>query len=454
MTEVWFRNPHNYIRELVETRATNIAWDRGMLHKRRIDPYTHADLYFTKAGITDWRVLLIGTQGTAELRPGYGMDKPVAVYPTWDATNESLELLEEMMAHPLGEDEEACNMPNLPADERPVFGQPHMVIVSEMPTTVTGPGRALLRKLVEMQEEYPDCILYIHGTYSWRIAFGMGFGASDVDPRTPAGKGSVMLPTGKQMIAERTIGCPQWVTLLGFNVVQLKDPRNRCIYNIKSALWGAEHFMDNIKFKSTGHGVVDPDAAKHVPATTASHLTKDVKPKDGDKIACDTCSLQNSCKYYRQGAVCSVPGSEPASLAHQFKTRDAQVIIDGLGTLLAGQARRYEQGMQEENMYGELDSEVTKIGNQLFNNGVKLAKLIDPTLNGGPKVQVNVGAGNAAAIQAATPNQIIGSIVRELESRGIPRENITEQMIGNLLAEMGAAGGAQKAIEGQVLSSD
>ena len=95
---------------------------------------------------------------------------------------------------------------------------------------------------------------------------------------------------------------------------------------------------------------------------------------------------------------------------------------------------------------------MTKIINQVFTNGVKLAKLIDPTLNGGPKVQINVGQGGAAAVQAATPNQVLGSIVRELERRGMPRDKITPDMVGNLLAEMGNAGQAPKAIEGEVLA--
>lgn len=447
-TEVWFRNPHNYIRELAETRAMHVAWDRGMLHKRRIDPYKHAELYFGKE--ESWRVLLVGTQGSCELVPGHNLDNPVGVYPTWDASCESLELLEEMMAYPLGEQTDACEDQSVPVDERPVFGQEHRVIVSELPPVNTGPGRALLRKLKELQEDYPDCILHIHGTYSYRVVFGMGFRAGDLDPRMNASKGRVFLPTGKEMIAEKTIGCPQWVNLLGMRVVDLKDPRNRCIYNIKSAGWAAEHYMDNIKFKSTGDVPVDPEAVKHLPVLTGSHMSKPMKAKDGDKIQCDSCSLQIGCKYYRQGAVCSVPGSEPAALAKYFKTRDSDTIIDGLGTLLALQSRRLEKGLGEEELYGELDPEVTKIANQLFSNGVKLAKLVDPTLTK-PGVQINVGG--AAAVTAATPNQMLGAIVRELEARGVPRAQITPDMITGMLSEMAQGQPQAELVQGTVLAN-
>lgn len=459
-TEVWFRNPHNYIRELAEVGVGRIVWDRGMLHKRRIDGYRHAEAYF--AGRPNWRILLVGTQGTAEYREGHGRDIPVAVYPTWCADgSESLEILEEMMQYPVGDDADACNDPTLEIDERPVAGQEHRVVVTDLPIMTTGPGRALARKLKELQEDYPECILHIHGLYSWRISFGMGFGAADVDPRTNAGKGKVTLPSGKEMVAERTTSCPQWVTLLGMKPIDLtREPRNRCIYNIKSAVWAGEHFMENIAFVSKpdhrSSNVVDITSKKADPATLQKvnrNAPTHVKPKEGDKIQCDTCSLQTQCKYYRQGSVCSVPGSEPAELAKYFGTRDSDMIIDGMGTLLQLQTRRLEKGVRDEEMYGELDPEVTKIVNQLFHNAEKLAKLVDPNLRS-PGVQVNVGGGGSAALQAATPNQLLGSIVRELEARGVPRDKITPDMIGNLVAEMGGAKQAPKVIESTVVSND
>jgi hypothetical protein len=456
MTEVWFRNPHNYIRELAEVGHPNIVWDRGMLIKRRIDPWKHAQLYY--AARKDWRILLVGDQGSALYDEPNGPKTPIAVFPTWDASAESLELLEEMMQFPIGDDADACNDPNVEIDERPVAGQPHYVVVHNLPAQRSGPARALVRKLKEMQEDYPECVLMLHGLYSWQTCFGMGFGAADVDPRTNAGKGKVTLPSGKEMIAEKTVATPQWVTMLGMKPVDLtREPRNRCIYNIKSAIWAAENFRDNIAFKTVGTAPVNPSAPVHVAATAPSPWSSQGghAGKPGDKIRCDTCSLQNQCKYFRSGSVCSVPGSEPAKLANHFGTRDADQIIDGLGVLMQLGTRRLERGLGDEELYGELDPEVTKIINQLFNQGKDLAKLLDPTLRGGPQVQVNVGQQGAvnAALQAATPNQVVGSIVRELESRGIPRDKITPAMVGNLLAEMTGGSAAPKAIEAEVISS-
>lgn len=457
MTEVWFRNPHNYIRELAEVGVGRIAWDRGVLVKRQIDAVKHAEVYF---GGRDWRVLLLGEQGTAE----YTKDSPklpVGVYPTWDAAADDLALLEEMMMYPIGDDADACNDPDIELDERPVAGQEHRVVVINIPKLTTPPGKGLVRKLKELQEDYPTCVLHIHGLYSWRVSFGMGFGATDVDPRTNAGKGKVTLPSGREMIAEKTVATPQWVTMLGMKPIDLtREPRNRCIYNIKSAVWASEHFMENIAFAARQTPTTPkPDIVSKNPepitVPTPRPFTAPIVAQPNDKINCDSCSLQNNCKYYRQGSVCSVPGSEPAELAKHFKTRDADMIIDGLGTLLQLQARRLDRGVADENMYGELDPEVTKLANSLFTNGVKMAKLLNPNLNGGPSVQVNVGgSAGAAAVQAATPNQVIGSIVRELEKRGVPRDKITPEMVGNLLAEMGGADRAPVAIEARVVQPD
>lgn len=400
--------------------------------------------------------MLVGDQGTTEYTND-SPDKPVGVYPTWDATEESMILLEEMMQYPIGDDADACNDPEIPLDIRPVPNQEHRVVITNIPNMVKLGGRTLVRKIMELQEEYPECTVHLHGLYSWRASFGMGFGSTDIDPRTNAGKGKVYLPTGKEMIAEKTVSVPQWITLLGMNPIDLtREPRNRCIYNIKSALWAGENFMTNVAFASkatAAQPAPDTTSPTATPIETSSKkpFSKPVVAKPTDKINCDSCSLQNSCKYYRQGSVCSVPGSEPAELAKQFKTRDADTILDGLGTLLALQARRLDKGVAEEQMYGELDPEVTKIANQLFTNGAKLAKLIDPSRFSGPGVQVNV-SGGSAAIQTATPNQLIGSIVRELEMRGIPRNEITPVMVQNLIAEMGGAQQAPRSIEGVVIS--
>lgn len=454
-TEVWFRNPDSYVRELVEVGVGRVAWDRGLLVKKRIDPVKHALVYFGNS--VDFRYLLVGEQGTAELRYGQTLEKPHAVYPTW-CYGEDLSLLEEILEQPPGKDLVACNDRSIPPDERPVWGQENRVIITDLPPANTGPGRKILSVLKTLQEDYPDSIIHVHGLYGFRTAFGMGFGAADIEPRTTAQKGKVFTPSGKEEKFERLEAHPQWATILGFKPVDLKIPRNRCMYNIKSALWAGENFekVFNFKTRPTPGSTVDFTTPRedYEPEENGRAMTKNgVVAKEGDKFACNTCSLQNECKHFREGAVCSVPGAEPKELATYFKTRDSQLIIDGLGTLMAANTRRLERSMREEEQFGDVSPEVTKMLGQVFDQGIKLAKLVDPNLRGGTKVQVNVGPGGTASVSTANPRQLIATAVRELEARGIKRENITEEMIAGLLSGMADPANAQRAIEGTVIAS-
>lgn len=449
-TEVWFRNPDLYVKELVECGVGRIAWDRGYLVKKRIDPSKHASLYFGQA--IPWELLLVGEQGTAHLDAEHDITKPLAVYPTWQYGDDA-GILEEIISSPVGLNPDHCMDMSVSIDERPVFGQDHRVVVTEIPSVQTGPGRRFAKFLKELQEDHPNCKIHVHGLYSYQVAFGFGFGAADMEVRSLAAKGRVMVPAGREMKYEQVAKNPQWCTVLGFKPVELAIPRNRCMYNIKSALWAGDNYVKLYKFKTTGDAPVDtttPDG-DYNPPETGRYLSMGSKPKEGDQFLCDTCSLNTECKYSRAGAVCSVPGAEPTSLANYFKSRDSGMIIEGLGTLLAAQTKRAERGMLEEEEFGEISSEVTKMLNQVFTNATKLAQLVDPNLRGGARVQVNVGQGGQASVNTGTPQQYISAVVRELEGRGIRREDITPQMIEGLLSSMADPTASRRAIDAKVI---
>lgn len=434
-TEVWFRNPANYIRECVEVNAHHLVWDRGVLRKKNIDPNRHADLYF--AAGTPYRLLVAGDQGTAECRPGRTLENPVAVYPTWVYAQDPFEELELLLKHPVGEDEQSCDDRSLPPDERPVLGQEHRVVIIETPPASSGPGRKFFRELRSLQEDYPDAIVHVHGLYGFAVAFGYGFRAVDIDPRTTAQKGKVILPSGKEMLYEQAAKTPQWVTLVGYKPTDLAVPRNRCMFIMQSARWAGKHYNENIRFKSAGTATPDTETPEGEarPVTTGAVKSKTTPATVGDKFLCDTCSLQVSCKYFRSGAVCSIPDSDPSVLARFFKTRDSDLIVEGLGTLLAAQTRRLERGMADEAEYGELDPEVSKIFESLFKNGERLAKLVDPKLRAQPRLQVGVQVNGVSSSGPGLniAQQGVASIVAELEARGIPRSDITPEMIASVL---------------------
>jgi hypothetical protein len=454
MTEVWFRNPDNYIKELVEVGVGRVAWDRGLLVKRKIDPVKHAGLYFGNA--IQFRALLVGDQGTAEYRNGDSLERPTAVYPTW-VYGEDLSLLEEILEYPPGEDMVSCNDMTVSSDERPVWGQEHRVVITDIPNSRTGAGRKFLSVLRTLQEDYPKAIIHVHGLYGFRVAFGMGFSAADIEPRTTAQKGKVFLPSGHEERFEQMVAHPQWATMLGFKPVDLKIPRNRCMYNIKSALWAGENYDKIFNFKTTRTAAEEIDTTSsdqnHTALESPRRLMKNgLVVQEGDRFACDTCSLAKDCKYYRDGAVCSVPGAEPTNLAKLFQTRDSDRIIDGLGTLVAKNTQRLERGLREEESFGDVNPEVTKMLGQVFDQGIKLAKLVDPNLRGGARVQVNVGNGGVASVTDANPRQLVATAIRELESRGIAREDITPEMIGGMLEGMANPASAQRAIESTVVA--
>ena len=435
MTEVWFRNPHNYVRQLAEVGGTiRVAWDRGMLVKRRIEPVAHAKLYF--GAESNFEILAIGKQGTAHLDSEHTLENPKAVYPTW-SYGEDMTILEEMVSSPIGLDQEACES-DVPVDERPVYGQDHRVILTDLPNSHLVANRPFYRTIRELQEEFPECNMMIHGMYAYRILFGLGMGSCDVDPRTSAANGKVFLPNGKEVAFARTIGMQQWVNLLGMSVIDLKLPANRCIYNIKSALWAGEHFNEDVKFKSHGSApaTLDPNnPVKQLPvvATKGSGTFNAV---EGDMITCDTCGLADKCKLYREGAVCSVQGSESSNLAKMFNSRDSSKIIDGLGAVMEASVNRLQRGMESEEEFGELDPEVSKMMNQVFQNGIKLAKLVDPSLTK-PLVQINGGVGGGAnQLNGLSSKELMATVVREIEAQGIRREDITPQMVESMLVQM------------------
>ena len=452
-TEVWFRNPDNYVRELVEVAEGHIAWDRGFLVKKSIDPDKHAALYFGRA--IPWQALIIGEQGTAHINADNPMSNPLAVYPTW-MYGEDSSLLEEIVTHPVGKDQDICFDLTVRPDERPVYGQAHRVVITDIPDVKSGMGRRFLRYIKELQEDNPAVQFHIHGLYSFRMAFGMGFYSADIEPRTSAQKGKIILPSGKVELYERAVANPQWIMTTGFKPVELAIPRNRCMFNIKSAQWAGEYFTELYKFKTGGEHTPDIESSddEHTPAETKGRMSVSIKPKPGDQFSCDTCSLQTQCKYFRSGAVCSVPGAEPTELARFFKTRDSSMIIDGLGTLVAAQTRRLERGMKEEEAFGELQPEVTKMLNSVFDQGVKLAKLVDPSLRGGG-VNVNVStSGGAAAVQMGNPRDMVAGIMRTFELQGFRRDQITPEMVQGVVEGMSNPSRERQAIEGNVIPGD
>lgn len=412
--EVWVRNPNQCIKECIEVGMTNLVWDRGLLVKKGIDPEKFANVYFPQT--MEYKMVVIGDsdQGAVEIRRGNSLQNPYKVHPLWEY-GESLDLLESY-----------CR-------EAPEDG---LVIVTRTLSLMNPLGKKFIQTLQEIQEDFPHAKIHVHGLYSWRTMFGLNFRSVDIEPRITAQKGKVILPCGVEVKYERAQTEPLWLSAVGFDPAELSIPRQRCMFNIKSALWAAEYFKVKVKFEHRRRFPVPLDGVPLPSVPKNSRIkVKNLKPEIGDMFLCDLCTMKLSCKYFRIGSVCSVPDSEGSELARMFKTRDSNTIIDGLGNLLALQVQRLEEGRAIELEDEKISPDVTRLVNTIFDRGVKLAKLVNPALAAAssPKVKVSFTQ-NSATISAANPTQLMAAIVNELESRGVERSQITPEMVRNLLA--------------------
>ena len=425
-TEVWVRNPNLCIRECLELGVSNFTWDRGVLKKQGIDLKRFMELYYPPGHL--WQAMLIGPQGATLINNATTEAKPAAVYPVW-TYGDDWEDLVKMCASPVGDDPWACSDPFVEPELRPRPGQKHYVVVTYTPPGTTSLGKQFYLQLKQLQEEYPDCKVHVHGLYSYKLMFAMGYGSVDVEPRSLAAKGKFTLPNGKEVTVEQAVDFQHWITMFGWVLGDMTVPRNRCLYNIRSAQWAGVNFRENVKFHYKGFEHIDPDnptARQRAPRRAT--LVRKIKPLHTDKFLCDTCRLQSNCQFFRVGAVCAVPGSDPVPLSEFFKTRDATSITEGLLTLASMEAVRVGEARQAEVDKEELNPELTKMADKLFKHGVDLVKLIDPafrptTPGGSTTNNTLIVAGGASA------QELMASVVNELVSRGIPRDDITTEMI-------------------------
>lgn len=426
MGEFWVRDPLGFIEECANAQVRNIIWEGRVLDFRTIDPQAYLEMHYPPS--FDYRILVVRPDGSPEFRRGYSTDVPFAVYQTWFYDNDTLDELEEMLANPSGQDLAACTDGTTPSSSRPVFGQEPRIIIAGWPDATSNLGRSFLRALQEYQKDYPDVLIHLWGSASYKCSFGLRFAAGDADPSLFV-KDRIWLPNGKQIKLEQMASVGQWIRLLGFSVSEMTDKSKRIEYNIRSAEWASKFWETDLKFKSSGNDPVDPNSHHHLPATTASVMSRSIKSGLGDKNVCDTCSLFATCKYYREGSVCSLPGTDNAKLAGYFATRNADQIIEGLGKVVAAQATRFERALDAEEFSDELDANVTRLGHILVDDGVKLAKLVDPRLAAAGAARVTAFIGGQHLHQNGTPNSIMANIVREIEAQGTPREEITEDMV-------------------------
>jgi hypothetical protein len=460
MTDIWFRNPGTTLDLLASEGVSRITWSRFYLARRKADGINAVRLHYMHSSIRP-KIMLIGIQGSSEYTVMSNLDNPIAVYPTWSGREDSFSDLLDLIEHPWGEDMNKCSDLSTPSSLRPIFGQRHQVVITNPPPSTTGKGKRFWLDVARVQDDYPEVDFFINGTGNMSVLLGMGFPQADVgmndigDPND-----TVWLPNGlrielKRGEINRLIQWKDWIQTMGFTVDEVvKDQSARYRLRIRSVRWASKHWRNNYKFSNSIYAELQPnlsdDEYRRNKKGIFTFRRKQWTTQEGDKVLCDRCSIAPNCKVFRTGSICGLKESKMSELEKFFQSRHAGKIIDGLAEITRLQARRLENSIDNEVIAGEVDPDITRQMNSLFANGVKLAKLVDPDLNGkGTNVQVNVGVsgGSTAQISTSNPKELIAGVVAALEDQGIPREQITPKMIQGVLSGMSSSS-PQAAIEG------
>ena len=462
MVDLWLMQPQKYINIALEEGFRKFTFHVVPQWASSLEIFTWMRANTQMYGRV--KFMMIDHGGATEYETFSTWDEPVAVYPTWDPTD-GWEMLDMLMASNVADDPSVTGA-HAPPQLRPRPGQKHRVVVHRIPPAQDGRAEFML-KMREYQLKYPDAELFISGCTRFNDLFGLGLKAVDYLPveitATGASQSRIVLPSGRQ-VAKDAIANPRyadWFNLIGVNQWDIVTKEDRILVCLLSARWAARNF-DSVKpfvarkiRNGSNNTVFMPNEYMQVsdkdfilPATRRTVMRNlGIRPDEYDRFTCDTCILHNACTLYREGSVCTVKGSDAVGLADAFGSRDARVIMDGLTQLAKRNAERLENAMAAEEGSGELDPEVTKLTKTVFDQGVKLAKLRDPSLAGGAKVQVNVGVGAGGqanvGISTTNPKELTSTIVAELEQAGIPRDEIDGAMIKGVLRNMAQVGQQQ-----------
>lgn len=411
-TEVWVRNPKLCVRECRDVGQRNIVFYTEYARESMIDPAAFLRTFY---GPMPWRCLEADRK--AEVVLEYNSDgsdrySPHARHYYWNFSSFTLDELDEMM--------------NKAADNG------RYVFVTGLPVMSDKYGQGVLNMLAEIQHEFPTVRMHISNIYSFTSLFSPGFGSVDIEPRVPASCGDFTLPNGfviRNSNSTEVAKWAPWLKMMGFKPEDMKVPRNRCMMTIMSARWAGINYRVNKTFRVRGFAH-NPEDVKEHRAFFRSH-----PPQPGDMFYCGKCSMAEHCRFFREGSVCSVPGTDGERLAELFATRNGDSIIEALSELTSIQARRIQAGMEHEHDHPDegLDPHVSKLVESTFKMGVDLGKLIDPN-RFNPKApgtqnntQVNILSGGDDA------KKLTADIVRALNAAGVETQDITPQMIEQVM---------------------
>lgn len=244
--DLFWRNPFNYWRQMQEIGETDIAWDRGLASKMRIDPFLFSSIKFTKIN-PNWRCYVIGQRDAQEYDGTCTSGKPKASYPVFDWARDDIETLEFYLKNPWGQDPTMYTDETIPIAERAVKGQPHKVFITNIPWLTTISGKMAISLLEKINETWkPYCEIFIHRTYGFADLFGRGFSAGSFDGREQASRGRVQLINGKKLdprVCDPDVLRP-YLAQFGYEYDDMESASERCMFNMLSVKYASNNFKN------------------------------------------------------------------------------------------------------------------------------------------------------------------------------------------------------------------
>lgn len=465
-TEVWFRNPGYVGIQLAEVGYFNVSFDEKYLQNRHLEAVPWCNMRFGANNL--WRCLVICRDKAILYEAGDVEAK--AVYPIWSAARHTERQLANLIKRPWSSNKKYFGDETVGSTWKAVPGQAHVIVITDLPTMNSPRDRLFMNELSDFQVEHPEVTFFIHGMNSYGVCFGNNFKMVDLDVRHPAACGEIVVPGGARVQPIDLRGRTYWAQILGFNLTDLRDPANRCKYNIKSALYAGQYFKTLSRMgiqKRTGGWDFDTKEVKKFIYENSVVLIGKVPPRPGDRVVCNDCSLFLTCKYYREDAVCAVEKTEMRMVSELIGTRDSESIQKALAMMVQANTDRVERGMKAEstpvpdddpNKPGQdkpIDPNLTKLITDTFKMADRLLQIVDPTQRPGkPAVNVAInGTGQHVEItDGGTRDEQadVSAIIGMLEARGIKREDITPEMVNMALMQYSSSK-PQKAITGEVV---
>ena len=402
-----------------------------------------------------WRAMLVDYHEAVTLlyTAERGWDAPAGVFPMWSARNDTESLTRLLDQYPESPDPVGTfTGTNAPACAVP--GQEQRVIICNFPK-MPSQWEYVFRDLVDVKREYPHITFHLNGQKSIPRTLATGVDSFDhpvtIDwigdqPRLLLANGGLLDEKKYREDGDHR----KWAKLVGIEArtifetpMRVKKSRRMYTFNLRSLKWAFANYETVWSMRVVDETEVDTDEpdASWIPVDLSYRpRTQEIT----DKWICDLCSISHRCPFFRPGAICIVDDTEAANLADKFKTRNSRDIIEGLGVLLAASVTRASNAVATEQDYNRthpdeprFNPEVTRMLATVFDEGVTLARLVDPNLNGSGKGKKVINVGIAAqGVAASSPQELAAGFVQELEASGYDINDMTPDQAKEYLSRI------------------